>query len=273
MKQISILGTGWLGFPLAKALLKEKYSIKGSTTSENKLTTLKDVGVHPYLIKVAEDGPKGSIDSFLDGSKILIINIPPGLRRNPESNFVGKIQNIIPYIERSTIDKVLFISSTSVFADLEGFPLITSETIPNASSNAGKQLIETEQLLLNDQKFETTILRFAGLFDTRRHPATMLSKRKNIKNPLAPVNLIHREDCIGIIKKIIETNRWNTTFNASYPEHPPKAEYYSAICKKMKLPIPDYDFVTPSKGKVIDADKVLNNLKYNFTNGVDVSNE
>jgi len=272
-KQISILGTGWLGLPLAKALLKEKYTIKGSTTSEDKLTDLRDVGIHPYLIAVSEDDPKGSMDSFLDGSEILIINIPPGLRRNPESNFVDKIQNIIPYIERSTVKKVLFISSTSVFADLEGFPLITSEIVPNASSNAGRQLIATEQLLLKNQKIDSTILRFAGLFDTRRHPATMLSKRKNIKNPLAPANLIHREDCIGIIKKIIETGSWNTTFNASSPEHPPKAEYYSAICKQMELPIPDYDFETPSKGKVIDSENLQNELKYSFTNSLSISNK
>ncbi|MFD2563838.1 NAD(P)H-binding protein [Aquimarina rubra] len=263
-KQISILGTGWLGLPLSTTLLTKKYVVKGSTTSESKLDTLKNEGIDPYLIEITEAGPKGPVDSFLDGSEILIINIPPGLRRNPESNFVSKIKSLIPSIEQSSVQKVLFISSTSVFDDLEEFPLITSENAPNASSNAGKQLIETEQLLLNNQRFRTTILRFAGLFDERRHPATMLSKRKNIKNPLAPVNLIHREDCIGIIEKVIETDSWNITFNASYPHHPEKAEYYSSICRQMDLPIPDYDFETTSKGKIISSDKISGALNYTF---------
>ncbi|MDH7447471.1 cupin [Aquimarina sp. 2201CG14-23] len=269
-KQISIMGTGWLGFPLAIALLDENYKVKGSTTSETKLKQLQEKDIASYQVSITENGPKGSIDSFLDESEILIINIPPGLRRNPESNFVGKIQSLIPRIEQSTIEKVLFISSTSVFADLDGFPMISSKTIPNAVSNAGKQLIETEQILLNNQNFETTILRFAGLFDERRHPATMLSKRKNIKNPLAPVNLIHREDCIGIIKKIIETDSWNNTFNASYPDHPLKSEYYSTICKQMELPIPDYDFETSSKGKVIDSSNVQDVLNYTFKRGLNL---
>ncbi|WP_378180954.1 hypothetical protein [Aquimarina sp. SS2-1] len=263
-KQISILGTGWLGLPLSKALLKEEYCVKGSTTSESKLDHLFNEGISPYIIKVSEEGPVGAIDSFLEESEILIINIPPGLRKNPESNFVGKIENLIPFIERSAIQKVLFVSSTSVFEDLEDFPIITSENVPNASSNAGKQLIEIEQLLLSNQKFETTILRFAGLFDTRRHPATMLSKRKSIKNPLAPVNLIHREDCIGVIKKIVKTDSWNITFNASYPDHPKKSTYYTRICNQMNLPKPDYDFETRSKGKVIDSDKVETKLGYTF---------
>lgn len=263
-KQISILGTGWLGLPLAKHLIANGYTIKGSTTSVDKLNILKNSGIDPYIVELKETTSEDQTASFLEKSKVLIINIPPGLRRNPESNFVAKIEHIIPYIITSGVEKVLFISSTSVYTDEEGFPKITSDTIPNATKNAGKQLIETEKLLRNHPSFKTTILRFAGLFDRRRHPATMLSKRKNIQNPLAPVNLIHREDCIGIIQKIIELDQWNQIFNASYPAHPPKAEYYSTICKQMNLPIPDYDFETPSRGKVIDSENLQNRLAYTF---------
>lgn len=263
-KQISILGTGWLGLPLSKNLVQQGYIIKGTTTSINKFEKISDEGIQPFLISLTEASPEGDINAFLKGSEILIINIPPGLRRDPDSNFIAKIQNLIPYVERSGIKKVLFISSTSVFTDSEAFPLITAETLPNAHSNAGKQLIATEQLLQNNTDFETTILRFAGLFDKRRHPATMLSKRKNIKNPLAPVNLIHRKDCIGVTKKILETDSWSHVFNASSPNHPPKAEYYSKICKALGLPIPNYNYDFPSEGKLIECKKVEEILKYKF---------
>lgn len=263
-KQISILGTGWLGFPLANALVENNYIIKGSTTSENKLESLSKHTIIPYQVALTEEGPKGDISSFLSESETVIINIPPGLRRNPEINFVAKIQNLIPYLEKSTIKNVLFVSSTSVFSDLEGFPSISEETMPNATSNAGKQLIEVEQILQDCTSFNTTILRFAGLFGPKRHPATMLSKRSNIKNPLAPVNLIHRDDCIGIIKEIIETQSWGEVFNASYPNHPEKFDYYSYVCKQMGLPTPDYDFETPSKGKVIKSIQIKEALNYRF---------
>ncbi len=267
-KQISILGTGWLGLPLAKTLVEENYTIKGSTTSENKLKTLSENDIIAYQIALTEDGPTGDITSFLSGSDILIINIPPGLRRNPEINFVAKIRTLLPHIEKSTVKNVLFVSSTSVFADLEGFPLISDETAPNTTSNAGKQLIEVEQLLQNNTHFKTTILRFAGLFGPSRHPAKMLSRRSNIKNPKAPVNLIHLDDCIGVVKKIIEIQSWGHIFNASYPDHPEKANYYRTVCKKMGLPTPDYDFETASKGKIINSHKVQETLKYIFSKGL-----
>ena len=36
MKNVSVLGCGWLGMPLAISLLDEGYSVKGSTTTEKK---------------------------------------------------------------------------------------------------------------------------------------------------------------------------------------------------------------------------------------------
>ncbi|GAA4275223.1 NAD-dependent epimerase/dehydratase family protein [Aquimarina gracilis] len=268
-EQISILGTGWLGLPLAKAFVEENYVVKGSTTSENKLENLRNHKIKGYQISLNEEGPVGDINSFLSGSDTLIINIPPGLRKNPEINFVAKIQTLLPHIEKSDIENVLFISSTSVFPDLEGFPSISEETTPNATSNAGKQLIGVEQLLQNHKGFKTTILRFAGLFGPNRHPATMLSRRSNIKNPEAPVNLIHLDDCIGIINQIIRTQRWGYIFNASYPDHPEKSKYYGKICKEMGLPLPDYDFQTPSKGKLVKSDKIEHSLKYRFKRNLD----
>jgi len=267
-EQISILGTGWLGLPLAKALIQKKYIVKGSTTSGHRLEQLSAHNIIPFKIAVTEQGPTGDIASFLKGSTILIINIPPGLRRNPEIDFVSKIRTLIPHIEESTITKVLFIGSTSVFADLEGFPIVSKETQPNATSNAGKQLIETEKLLQKNKSFKTTILRFAGLYGPNRHPATMLSKRTNIKNPKAPVNLIHLDDCIGIILKILKINAWDDVFNASSSNHPKKFEYYSKICREMRLSEPDYDFETPSKGKVITSDMLIHKIGYQFTKSI-----
>jgi 3-hydroxyisobutyrate dehydrogenase-like beta-hydroxyacid dehydrogenase len=39
MTKISILGCGWLGFPLAKALLKDGFTVKGSTTWNTSFTS------------------------------------------------------------------------------------------------------------------------------------------------------------------------------------------------------------------------------------------
>ena len=266
--KISIIGLGWLGIPLAKSLKENGYAINGSTTSADKVHSLKAEFDKVYQITLNEDEVKGDVINMFKNSEILILNIPPGLRRNPETNYIKKIANLIPYIVTSQIDKVLFVSSTSVFLDEDSIPTIGNSTLPNSKKNSGIQIQKVEDLLLSNKNFKTTILRFAGLVDERRHPATMISKRKQIPNPKAPVNLIHREDCIGIISEIINQKKWNKIYNAAYPLHPEKKEYYTEICKQMNLSQPDFVQNEISKGKLINGGKTAQDLNYEYEHSI-----
>lgn len=265
MTKISILGCGWLGFPLAKALTEHGFSVNGSTTSTEKIERLENAGITPYLIEIGENGINGNVDEFLKESSILIINIPPKLRGNSTENFVSKIKNILPIIENSGIKKVLFVSSTSVFSDED--EVVTEENIPNPDTESGKQLLECERLLLNNLHFETTVLRFGGLIGEDRNPIHFLAGRTNIENPEAPINLIHQEDCIGIILKIIESNCWQETINAVAPFHPSRENYYTEKAKEYNLERPIFVASKQSIGKTILSDKLENVLKYQFKKG------
>lgn len=266
-KKISVIGLGWLGLPLAKKIIEKGVDVKGSTTSIDKLQLLLKEGMDVYKVFMTENSIEGDIIKCLEGSETLILNTPPGLRKNPISNYVSKIEKLIPYIERSTIKNVLYVSSTSVFADAENFPIILNNTSPNAVSNTGKQIMIVEDMLRQNEKFKTTILRFSGLVDERRHPVTMISKRKIVANPNAPVNLIHLDDCIGVILKIIELQKWGFTLNASYPLHPSKNEYYTSQALAKSLTEPNFDFARKSSGKIINGNETANflNYTYNYT--------
>lgn len=263
MKQISILGCGWLGFPLAKRLLAKGYPVKGSTTSSEKLSELEKSGIEPYLIALTENEIDGNITGFLHETEILIIDIPPKLRGPEKENFVAKIQLLISYIEESSVQKVIFVSSTSVYADDNS--VITESTIPQPDTESGKQLLQAEQLLQNNTHFKTTILRFGGLIGTNRHPIHFLAGRQNLENPDGPVNLIHQNDCIGIILKIIEKESWNELFNAVAPFHPSRKEYYTQKATELNLDTPEFNHDPPSNGKTLLSDKVEKVLDYQFT--------
>lgn len=268
MTKISILGCGWLGFPLAKALLKKGISINGSTTSEDKLPILKEAGINSFLVNVESEGISESIDLFLAESEILIIDIPPKLRASQslstpsEMAFVNKIKNLIPFIEKSTIKNVLFVSSTSVYGDDNDF--ITEETILNPETESGKQLHLAENLLLENQNFETTILRFGGLIGEDRHPVKFLAGKENIENPDAPINLIHQNDCIGIIEAILNLSKWNELFNAVAPYHPTRAEYYTQKAVEKNLSLPKFSSQQSNIKKVISSEKIERILNYKF---------
>ena len=95
----------------------------------------------------------------------------------------------------------------------------------------------------------------------------MESFRTEIENPDGPVNLIHREDCIGIIIKILEVANkdvWGDTFNAVAPEHPSRKIYYQKKAHQLHLPIPTFVEASESKGKIISSKKAETILGYSF---------
>jgi nucleoside-diphosphate-sugar epimerase len=261
---LGILGCGWLGLPLAKKLVDAGYHVKGSVTRQEKMGKLQSAGITPYQIKIFTEGVQGDLTSFLSEIETLIIDIPPGLRSDPEADFVGKIGRLINYIEKSAVEQVIFVSSTSVYEDREDFPNYTEEDAPNGSSPAAKQLISAEKMLLKNEHFQTTVIRFGGLIGPGRHPVKYLAGTSGIKNPEAPVNLIAQEDCIEIILKILETRAWGEVFNAAVPDHPTKEEYYLAQARKKGLALPEFDKSGISKGKKISSVKLEGILGFEF---------
>lgn len=261
--KICVIGCGWLGLPLAKKLIKLDYGVHGSTTSKNKLSRLKEAQIIPFLLQFSSEGVDGNLKSCLKNCQTLIVNIPPGLRKNPESNYVKQMKHIVTYIEESSVENVLFIGSTSVYDDDKTFPVITENSL-TSTDNLPKQLLDVEALFTTNTKFNTTILRFSGLFAEDRHPAKFLSGKTNLKNGDAPVNLIHRDDCISIIISVVKNNIWSIVINASTPSHPTKKNYYTALCEALQIPIPEYDNTAISKGKIIDSTRLEELLNYNF---------
>jgi len=235
---IGIIGCGWLGFPLAKSLIQAGYNVHGSTTNKDKLDALEKEGIKPFLVILGEESVSGSLAEFLVQVDILIINIPPRLRGNYKENYVLKMNLLHNEIGKSSVKKIVFVSSTSVYGTVEGE--VTEETFPMPVTESGRQLVEAEKIFKNDKSIQTTILRFGGLIGPNRHPITMLSGKKGLSDGNVPVNLIHLDDCIHLIKTVLENNWWDQIFNGVYPDHPLKRDYYYQMADKNMLPRPQY---------------------------------
>ncbi|QLG44910.1 SDR family oxidoreductase [Costertonia aggregata] len=260
-KTIGIMGCGWLGLPLAKALLSHGYIIKGTTTSKEKLGILKSEGIRPFRISLSENSIYGPISDFLMSVHTLIVNVPPRLRSGNAENYVDKMQLLFDEIRKSKVHHIVFVSSTSVYGDLEGD--VDESTPPIPKTESGKQLLASEEIA-RKSALDTTIIRFGGLIGPDRHPVTMLSGRKGLSNGNAPVNLIHLDDCIQIIVALLKNNWWNETFNAVYPYHPSKKKYYTLQAKKRGLSPPDYSADSNQKGKKIHSRKLIRVKNYDF---------
>ncbi len=264
MKQtISILGCGWLGLPLGKALVDEGYTVKGTTTDPQKLAILRTNEIWPWLLSL-EPQPvyEEPIDNFFD-CDILIINVPPGLRRgNPPDFPIIQMLGIQPWI-RENHPHVIYISSTSVYPNDSG--MVTETDTDQISDSDAHPILLAERLLQNDSGFSTVIIRFSGLYGYDRNPARYFAGRENIMSGLAPVNLIHRDDCIAIVMRLIEKDVRDEVFNASSDEHPTRKEYYSEMVRRTGLVQPNFSHEEGKlRHKIVSNQKLKDMLEYEF---------
>ena len=227
MNTISILGVGWLGTSLVEIFTKKNILVKSSSRTNP----------NHYLINI--NNFSSTVHKFLS-SDILIINIP--------SKNIDSFKNLLSFIENSPIKKVLFVSSTSVCN-------IHNKYTP---------LLEIEKLFTGSTAFDTTIIRFGGLVGYSRNPAYFFKNNKSVINANTVVNLIHKDDCVAIIEKIISQNVWGETFNACADTHPTKKEFYTYACKSANVPLPSFAESSHNRSNTISNETLKKALHYEF---------
>ncbi len=218
MKTWAIIGLGWLGEALAQRL-----ELEGHTSW----------GTHRSSFDVTKD------DLPLIAQDVLFLNTPPIQSLAPEM-FANKMSE-------SKAQRIIFISSTSVFGGHQGPVDETSSPMPD--TQAGHWLHETELSLRRLLGSRLLIIRPGGLIGGARHPARHLSGRTNIPGGQDRVNLIHRTDLISLI---LATPHEIPLLHAVSSHHPTRAEYYGKWCEKLQIPLPDFLESETSK-KVVNS--------------------
>ncbi len=263
-ESISVLGCGWLGFPLAKALVDQGYKVLGSTTNPNKFNQLEQGGIQPYLLELVPAINQSADQDFFQ-SDVLVINIPPGRKRDNVEQFYP--QQIAEIIKQKPTRKIIFVSSTSVYPNLNRE--VTEEDCPTNEAElrslrmSGRALIAAEKLV-QQYSDKTTIIRFCGLMGPDRHPGKFLAGKKLNSSGQAPVNFIHLEDCVAIITKTIQENRWGEIFNACADNHPTKEEFYQQAAQKTEHESPQFALDKSTSYKQICSQKLKEQLPYRF---------
>ncbi|RZJ80967.1 MAG: SDR family NAD(P)-dependent oxidoreductase [Flavobacterium sp.] len=223
IKTISILGCGWYGLPMAKSLINQGFNLKGSTTTEAKLSSLSNSGIKAYLI----DTEKESFDEEFFDCDLLIISIPPKVN-SEQLPYPIKIKNIAAAAEKAGLKQIILISSTGIYQDGN---FIVDETVkPAPNTPSGIALKEAEDILLSNNAFTTTIIRFAGLIGPNRNLAKHFAGKIEIANGNAPINLIHLDDCLGLTQAIINQKDFGKVYHGVTPDHPTRKAFYSQSC-------------------------------------------
>jgi len=260
-KRIGILGCGWLGLGLSQSFVEEGHDVHGSRQSNKGVNFLQENGIRGFVVQVHEDQIIGDLSAFLSRVNCLFLTLPPGIQKNPKRNFIAVIQKLVPHIQNTKVQQVVFTSSTSVFGPQQG--LVTPQTIPLPESKSGKQLLEVEKILLSQPNFSTQIVRLGGLIGDDRHPVKQLSKLPIVHNPEAPINLIHKTDAIGLLRYLSEQAPWQKIYHGVAPWHPIKKDFYLHAAKQLQISSPKFSSEKGLSTKVV-SDPYIESGAYRF---------
>lgn len=227
--KISICGLGYIGLPLAKALLERGHTVRGTTTTLEKLVNFphSEIMISPGL-------PSPGITDC----DVLVLNIPP-------------FENQLEWFRKwdlSKTKKIIFVSSTSA---LHG-------------NGRNSELLKAEETWIRSCGIPWVVVRPGGLLGNGRHPGKTLSGKSGIKGGKSPVNLIHADDVVGFITIVIEKNLTGENFDLVSDEHHTKEEFYSDFCRRMNLPLPQFDSSDKEPGIIISNEKMKRHYSLKF---------
>ena len=265
-KNIVIIGSGWLGWPLAQYLSKQGHQVIATTTTSSKAARLKGgtAGAFSHhgisVIKLlTENATQPATISTLVNCDIMIIAIPP---KRQQTDYLDQLQQLLKLAEKITIANILFISSSSVYGDQSG--TMTEQTICRPGTASAIAMAEFEQLLLSRTVSHNSVLRLAGLIGPGRHPGRFLAGKVDVANPDAVVNMIEQSDCIGLINRIIMQNSWGKIHLGCAPSHPSRREFYQRGAELLGLTPPLFLESGGKDAKLVDGRHTATSLNYRY---------
>jgi nucleoside-diphosphate-sugar epimerase len=252
---VSILGCGWLGKPLGSALVNAGYSVMGSTTTHEKVPALREAGINAVVFDVDQLHAERAAKPFFH-TDVLVISLPHGVRSGKAEEYGSRIRAVVKAACQSNAGAIILISTTSVYPNL-------NRVVTEEDADARNPVVHAENMV-RESGIPNTILRFAGLSGPGRHPGRFLAGKRDVSGGDAPVNLIHLDDCIAVILRVIQNNVWNEVLNVCSDDHPTRKTFYtrSAIALGLQPPV----FVEGGEAdyKIVSNDRVKAVLNYQF---------
>ena len=255
--RVTLLGCGWLGTALLSRFQNSGYDVKVSTTSTEKLEHYISNNIHAFKIQLPlHDAP--NLDLFFD-SDILIITVPFKRSFEDPMDYLIQIQSIKSFLQKYQYKKLIFTSSTSIYPFTGGY----------VDEGSGIDVQNPRSIVLNDvEQFilgypNSVVLRLSGLFGPKREPTVFMKRPDQLEGGLNPVNLIHLDDCVGIIDTILSTDQFEGIYNAVSTHHPTRKEFYNHVSNYLKKPILSFKD-NKKKYKIVSNFKLLNELQYQF---------
>jgi len=249
MKQLGIIGFGWLGNHIADFFFKKNYKILATTTSDSKIAYIQEKNYIPILINFSDNELINfEANDLIPHCDALLICIP--FSRNIDVKaLINRYENLSRFIGKFQ-KQIFLMSSTGIYPQKK--MIITEVNMSDEELNQSFWQIER---MMQTKYSQINILRLAGLTGGTRKFGNY-----KVSEPEQPVNQIHYTDICHIIEKMMEFNINDKTYNLVAPMHPSKQEIIDYQTNKPNS-FPNYADIS---GRIISGEKLQKELNYQY---------
>ncbi|HMP84741.1 MAG TPA: SDR family oxidoreductase, partial [Verrucomicrobiota bacterium] len=268
--RVLIVGCGYVGLPLAMEMARQGHEVFGLRRSA--AMKLRSAGITPLTADITRPetlaGLPGDFDwvvncvssgggdaedyrrLYLDGTRNLIEWLLNSNTSSPRpSPPLRAEERVVPQsrdrerrsvfgTHTSTLKKFIYTSSTGVYGQNDG-SLVDESSPTEPATETSKVLVGTEKLLLAaaaQQKFPAVIVRAAGIYGPGRGYLLKQFLRGEARiegDGGRTLNMIHRDDLIGIIIAALQCGQPGTIYNAVDNEPVTQRDFFKWLCSKL----------------------------------------
>lgn len=242
--RVLIIGCGYVGLPLGVELLRQGHEVFGVRRSAGAAESLKAAGIQPVIADIAKQESLAALPGTFDW----VVNLVSSSKGGPaeyKAVYVEGTRHLIEWLSAHPPKKFVYTSSTSVYGQTDGS--VVKETSPTEpASETSRILVEAERMLINayqQSRFPAVILRVAGIYGPDRGHLLLKYLRNEAKihgKGDRILNMIHRDDLIGMIILALKSARPGEIYNAVDDEPVPEIHFFRWLSETLGRWMPPF---------------------------------
>ena len=257
VSRILIAGCGYVGEATADSFHSAGWNVEGWVHSEKSAARL---SVKPYSIRVIDISQRSEVGKYA-GTFDAVIHCASSRGGDAQAYRQIYLNGARYLVEAFSKEKILFTSSTSVYAQRDG-SWVTEESETKPLRETSRILLEVEKLILEKGG---TVARLAGIYGPQR--SALLSKFLNGTATIDPnndrfVNQVHRNDIASALFLLLNQEAQVSAQIYNVVDDKPllQSECYGWLARKLNRPLPPSGkFGKPHKRG--DSNKRVSNAK------------
>lgn len=260
--KILIIGCGYVGLPLGALFVAKGHSVTGLRRSPEAEAELIARGITPLHADITQPAELARVKPGFDVVINLVSSSKGGIEDYRQIYLEGT-KNIIRWLTASPPRAYLYTSSTSVYAQADGF-WVDENSAAQPDSATSQVLIQTERELLHAHRtaaLPSIILRASGIYGPRRGhlfnqflhgEATMRDDGSGF------INMIHVQDLAAAIVHLIDHGSPGEIYNATDDEPVSQREFFQWLAEKLNRPLPPAAPPDPARKRGLTNKRVSN---------------